>query len=372
MLVPEMDGDFRIHTFVEFFNEQCFQISYEPPSEFRNEVFEVGTPTPIPIWIDGRFNVILGDADKDEPEKQFGPLARHNEVLRDISRLLDDARSGRIKDQLETWAAESFSNSFADVFHEEPTRARYWITRYRIAVAKARRTMPPPHPIDQKLRAVATTWLHRFGTKSDLSKIGGLLGSTKNKVFSKRQITDILFAFLMNALYAEDHRRLDDYFNEASLHRAFPAGLYSYYIENGWPRVPFEYAQLDDFGERMLEALAAGEDNEDFEASAKLAFLFYGRAKLPDQIDGLARTYLKRADAGFRFAREEAREVFRDKKQRDVWKIYAQNLLDAHRLLMDIDGIVNGVERMRRTPTNNRFGITLEYLKDVKLIARGK
>ena len=372
MFVPEMDGDFRIRKLLEFYNEQNFSLFYDLPTEFRNQPFEIGSSTPIPFWINQHCHVIIGDADRGEPERLFGAEARKNKVLLDIARLLDDARSGRINDRFDEWAADAISDGFADVFYEPPARARYWVTRYRIAVAKARQMTQPPHPIDARLRQIATEWFHRFGTKTELSKVGGMLGNSAHEIFSKRQIADILFAFLMNKLVANDVNDLDLYLREPSLHKAFPGGLYLHYIEHGWPRVPFGYAKEEIFVTRMMDSLLTGFEREDFRDAAKLSLLLFGRLKVPDQIDNLARGYLKRVSDEFKRVRQEAGDIFKDRRRKSLWVPYAEALLAYHEQMMDLDGIINGVDRMKRQPVNNRFGVPLQYIKDIKAIRKGE
>ena len=155
-------------------------------------------------------------------------------------------------------ASENITNAFADVFYEEPSRARYWVSRYRVALAQARRKTQPPHPVDNRLRqVVAGDWFLRFGSKTDLSNLGGMLGNSAHQIFSRRQITDILFAFLVTKVVnQDDSKTLEAFAGEPSLHRAFPSGPYHYYLEHGWPRVPFHYKQADDFNYRMLNRLA--------------------------------------------------------------------------------------------------------------------
>lgn len=372
MLVPEMDGDFRIAMFSEFYNEHGFSIVYELPRQFQNQDYAVGSPTPIPFWISDKCYVIEGDADKDEPTKIFGPRALKNPVLADISRLLDDARSGRINDRFYEWEAANLANGFADVFYEEPVRSRYWVTRYRVAVAKARKQTTPPHPIDNKLRHVAGEWFRRFGRKTDLSKLGGMLGSSRNEVLSKRQITDILFAFLMNKLVWNEFDDLEAYVREATLHKAFPEGLYHYYIEHGWPRVPFDYEQKDIFEQRMRAELLEGHERGDFRRASKIALLLFGRGRAPNDIETLAGVYLSQSHKEFRSLRSEAKTVFRSREVSYLWDSYATGLLDYYNQMMDLDGIINGKDRMRRVPMNGRFGVTLEYLKELKEIQSGR
>jgi hypothetical protein len=372
VFTPEMDGDFRIVAFNEFFNEHGFTVTYDLPREFDCALYSVQNPTPLPFWIDNVCHVIPGDADKEEPEKLFGGKARENAVLRDIARLLDDARSGRISDQMREWASENITNAFADVFYEEPSRARYWVSRYRVALQQARRKTQPPHPIDNRLRQVAGEWLLRFGSKTDLSNLGGVLGNSAHQIFSRRQITDILFAFLVTKVAANDARTIDAFEREPALHKAFPAGLYHYYLEHGWPRVPFHYAQENDFNFHMMNALSQCHEDADYWPAAKLGLLLYGRAKLPQQIDSIARSYLRDLSRQFERMRRDSGMIFSDRARKDIWGFYAKSLLDQYDHLMDLDGIVNGELRARREPYDKRFGVPIEFLKDLKRIRKNE
>jgi hypothetical protein len=371
MYIPEMDGDFRIVDFTEFYNEHGYMIAYDLPPEFRNKQYAIGSSAPIPFWLDNRCFVIPGDADKEEPVKLFGPSALKNPVLADISRLLDDARSGRISERMREWTAQNIANSFADVFHETPSRSRYWVTRYRVAVARARRMTKPPHPIDNKLREVAGDWLRRFGSKTDLSKIGGLLGSSAHAIFSTRQITDILFAFLVSKFAQNDSKDLETYIQEPQLHKVFPKGLYYHYVNNGWPRVPFHYERDDNFNPRMMDLLSRCHQEEDYWPAAKLALLLYGRARVPEQIESLAKTYMNWVQKELTSLRHEATPLFNDRKQSHYWAPYADALLDYYNQLMDLEGIIVGKERMKREPYNHRFGVPTQYLNDLKRIQKG-
>jgi hypothetical protein len=103
--------------------------------------------------------------------------------------------------------------------------------------------------------------------------------------------TDILFAFLMNKLAWND-------------------GIYNYYIEHGWPRVPFAYEHVTDLPERMMNVLLEGHEQEDFRRAAKMAFLMFGRAPAPPQVETLAGTYLNDVSKSFEALRQEAKSVF--------------------------------------------------------------
>jgi hypothetical protein len=370
MFIPEMDGDFRIVDFSEFYNEHGYTLVYDLPSEFQDKHYAIGSSAPIPFWLDNKCHIIPGDADKEEPAKLFGAYALANPVLIDIARLLDDARSGRIADRIREWTSENIANSFADVFHETPSRSRYWVTRYRIAVAEARRKAKPPHPIDNKLREVAGDWFRRFGSKTDLPKLGGMLGQSAHQIFSKRQMTDILFAFLVIKLAQNDVKDLEAYVQEPELHKAFPHGIYYHYIDNGWPTVPFHYERVDDFVKRMMDTLLNCHENEDYRPAAQLALLLYGRARLPKQIESLAKTYMNRMQSEFDQVRRHAIGVFGNRNASHHWQPYAEALLDYYDQLMDLEGVIVGRERMKREPYNNRFGVPMQFLKDLKKIQK--
>jgi hypothetical protein len=368
MFVPEMDGDFRVRQFTEFYNEDNYAIEYDIPRDFLNQRFSVGSPTPIPFWISNKMAVIQGDADKDEPIKQFGPNALSNQVLADLCRLLDEARSGKINDRMKEWDAENIANGFGDVFFETPVRSRYWVTRYRVAVARARKLTQPPHPIDNKLRLVAGEWFRRFGNKTNLGSLCGMLGTSASQIFSKRQITDIMFSFLVNKLAYRDVSIIDEYAQERSIHGAFPSGLYGHFIEHGWPRVPFEYTRVENFTDVMQNALLEGMEQENFRRASRLSLLLYGQARAPAQIETLAGTYLMNVGSDFQKLRRQAKDVFKMRMYAEEWPSYAETLLDYYDQMMDLDGIINPEDRGRRKPFNNRFGVPSAYLNDLKKI----
>jgi hypothetical protein len=156
---------------------------------------------------------------------------------------------------------------------------------------------------------------------------------------------------------APDTGEIETYVSEPSLHDAFPHGLYQYYIDHGWPRVPFHYQRVEDFGARMMECLSLGHEADVYRQAAKIALLLYGRADVPNQVAHLAKTYLTYVKQEFDRMRREALSVFND-KQYDVWKSYADDLLAYYDRLTDLEGILLGSERTKRTPYNNRFGVS--------------
>jgi hypothetical protein len=369
LFVPETDGDLRIARFVEFFNEDGFRIDYDGLPELSNASFKEGDPVPIAFWIGNKQFVIAGDADKDEPAKMFGKVARTHPVLRDIARVLDDARSGRIQDKFDEWASETMAVAFSDVFYETPVASRYWVSRYRTAIAEARKLADPPHPIDNKLRSVANAWLKLFASKTDIRRLVGLLGNARNQVLSQRQIDDAMFAFLLNKYAAGETIDIDIYCAERTLHVTFPDGLYGYYIEHGWPRVPFKYRKVDDFAAQAMQALADAFENDAYAKAAKLVFLLFGRADLPSQIEHLARQYLVRVGEEF----TKARKLWRNSNKGATyeWRVeQAKELLAMYDEMLELDSIIIGSERLRRKPKDGRFGVPTTLVAEWQKFAK--
>jgi hypothetical protein len=366
--VPETDADLRISKFCDFYNEDGYRISNDTPADFRAVVFEEGMSVPIPFWIDGKSYIIIGDADKEETQKLFGNRAKSNPVLRDIARLLDDARSGRIQQRFDEWAAESLAASYADVFYEVPSRSRYWVSRYRVAVAEARKLATPPHPIDAKLRTVASEWLRSFGSKTDIRKLIGIMGNPSSELFTRRQICDVLFAFLLNRYLGGQYDDIDVYLDEPVLHGLLPAGLHGHYLEHGWPRVPFRYKQDRDFIKHAMDELVDANERHYYARAAKVIFLLFGRAELPPQIDEMARVYLYNDGLEFNaLVREWESGVIGYYESRFE---LAKEILRVFDQMLEVDSIVTGKERLRRKPMDGRFGATTKLLNELREVTK--
>jgi hypothetical protein len=117
--------------------------------------------------------------------------------------------------------------------------------------------------------------------------------------------------------------------------------------------------------------LLEGNERGNFLRASKIALLLFGRGRAPKDVETLAGVYLSAAHKAFRALREETKPIFRSRTSASSWASYAEGLLDYYDQLMDLDGIINGKDRMRRVPTDRRFGVTLEYLRDLKKIRKG-
>jgi hypothetical protein len=120
----------------------------------------------------------------------------------------------------------------------------------------------------------------------------------------------------------------------------------------------------------MMDVLSSRHEEEDYWPAAKLALLLYGRGRVPEQTESLAKTYMNYVQTEFNRMRRDSRSVFQDRTLSDDWAAYAEGLLDYYNQLMDLEGIIVGSERMKRVPYNNRFGVPMQYLNDLKKIKK--
>jgi hypothetical protein len=359
----EMDPDLRIAEFREFYNEQEYFITYELPKEFEKRRYEVGQPAPILFWLGGKSEVIHGDFTSAYLSGLYGVQLKNNDVLRDLRRLLDDARSGRIKDRHDKWAAEAVVAQFNEVFKEVPVRSRYWVSQYRKAVEQARRLAQPPHPIDAALREVAIDWLKRFGIKSSLRLLVGMLGNSKNGIFSRNEINDAIFAFLLEAFFNDDHQQLEIYLKEPVLHKAFPKGLNGYFDERKYPEVPFSYRRERDFSRKIIRELVSTNRRADFSKIENLAFIAYGHSRLPYDLEGEVQRMSSLVEEELGKVRYEAGEVFGERLYANARREFASHLLLLLNQLNQLERIIDGEDRLRGSTYPYRFNVTDEEVE---------
>jgi len=354
----EMDPDLRIAEFREFFNEQEYFITYDLPPEFVKRRYEVDQPAPILFWLGDKSEIIQGDFTSVYLGSLYGVQMRDNDVLSDLGRLLDDARSGRIKERHDKWAAEAVIAQFTEVFKQVPVRSRYWVSQYRKAVEQARRLAQPPHPIDAALREAAIDWLKRFGIKSNLRLLVGMLGNSKNGIFTRNEINDAIYAFLLEAFFNEDQQQLDIYLKEPVLHKAFPRGLNGYFEERKYPEVPFPYRKERDFDRRITRELISTNRRANFSRIENLAFIAYGHSRLPHDLEMEVRQMSSLVQGELEEVRYEAEEVFGDRLYSNSRREFAAHLLLLFDQLNQLERIVEPDDRLRGRTYAYRFDVT--------------
>jgi hypothetical protein len=366
MFVPEMDTDFRITRFLDFFNSEGYQIDYALPGEFQSRVFSIGAPAPLPFWFHSSGHIIEGDAEQEDLARRFGSQAADNPVLADLGNILNDARSGVFRRRKEKWTANEIAACFSDVFYESPVHSKYWVRRYSVAVANARSLTQPPHPIDLKLRRVALDWLKRFASKTDFTRLVSLLGNPENGIITERRYRDILFAFIVNKLATGGFPELEKYADHPVIERYFPSGIGAHFEAQDWPRVPFEYRRPAKLVDILIEEIAKARKTRHYNRAAKMTYLFYRRGHVPRAIDDITFPILNEEMDVFRHMRERADGIFETRDYADYWSEMASDLLRQYDRLMVIDGILNGDARLSTVIVDRRFGVNARYIKQIK------
>ena len=366
MFIPEMDGDFRITRFLDFYNEEQYELDYGLPAGFESKSYSIGSPAPLPFWHGRECYVVEGDAERDDLKRMFGTEAPLGSVLGDLGFLLEQARTGYFNNRIQRRTANDIAASLSDVFYDPPVHSRYWISRYQVAVAQARSIAMPPHPVDAKLRRVAMAWLRRFAAKTELSRLVTVLGKPEDGIISSQRRTEIVFAFLVNQL-STGNKNVYKHLQDPWIERLFPYGLHEYYYRRGWPKTSFRYKKPVDLLDLLKEEVTNARITRDYQRAAKMTLLFFRRAKVPREIDDLVMPILNEEQRTLNRMMQEGEDIFDDRDNADLWPETARRIFDQYTRLMDLDGILNGDARDTRIPVDRRFGVSKFYLRDLKM-----
>jgi hypothetical protein len=359
MYVPEMDADFNISSFMHFENEDGYELTSVIPDEYRQRLFRVGDPAPIIFWIEKASHIVEGDAEKAKLEEIFGIKARVHPVLKDLGGMLHDARTGFFKRQQDEWLAKEIEVTYGDVFLESPSRTKYWLHRYRVALENARKLTQPPHPIDVRLRRASTEWLQRFATKAELPMISALLGEASQGIYSVRQITEIMFAYLSNKLTTVRRLELAKIAADETIRSLFAHGMYEFYIKNGSPNVAFKYERLD-FAEVMKIRLAQGDRAGSYEAALNMSKVLFGDRDAPRNVDDAAVLYIRPLVAAYQALQKEAdtRSNFRGYRiSQEELASSAPKVLSLYENIQELGCVMNGEDRKNGSMMPGRFGV---------------
>jgi hypothetical protein len=367
MFVPEMDAEFRITRFLDFFNEDGYTLDYELPKEYQGRIFSIGSPTPIPFWFSQTRHIIEGDAEREDLAKKFGCRAADESVLIDLGNLLDDARTGRLRQRKERWTADEIAAGFGDVFYEVPVHSPYWVRRYNVAVANARAIAQPPHPIDIRLRRVALEWIRRFATKTDFTRLVAVLGKAEDGIITSKRRTEILFAFLVHKTATGNFGQLAKYLDHPLIQDCFPFGLCYYFEKSGWPKVPFDYQRpANNLIHLLIDEIKIARRTQRFDRAAQITYLFYNRTHVPRLVDDHVMPILNESTDRFHEMRERAQDIFGDREFAHQWRETAESLLQQYDQLMVLDGMLNGDARLSKTVVDRRFGVDAHYINELR------
>lgn len=365
MYLSEMDADFNISAFLHFENEECYELTSLIPDDYRQQMFRIGDPAPIIFWVDQAPYIVEGDAEKAKLDEIFGIRARTHPVLKDLGGMLQDARTGVFKQQQEEWLAKELEVSYGDVFLEPPSRTKYWIHRYRVALENARQLTQPPHPIDVRLRRASTEWLEKFATKTELPMISSLLGEASQGIYSVRQITEIMFAYLSNKLSTARSAEINKVVADGTIRSLFAHGMYEYYINNGWPNAPFNYAKLD-FTEVMKKRLAQGKESGTWQMALQLSKILFGDRDAPMEVDDAALLYIRPILLDYKRLLDEAENRFTYNNT----NFNSEDLLERSRQIVEcfdriqeLGCVMNGDDRKNGSMMEGRFQVSEDQVK---------
>jgi hypothetical protein len=362
MYLPEMDADFNIISFLDFENDDKYELTHDIPPSYHNQLFRVGDPAPIIFWFKQAPYIVEGDAEKSRLEQIFGLDARTHPVLRDLGEMLDDARTGKIKAQQEEWFAQEIEASYNDVFLEPPSRTRYWISRYRAALENARKLTQPPHPIDVRLRRASSEWLEKFATKAELPMVASILGEAAQGIYSIRQITEIMLAYISHRITAGGSAEIARLANDDTIRSLFPHGMYDFYLFEGWPHVSFEYNKPDYLG-LMKERLIQGRERGSWKTAHLLSLLLFGDKEAPREVDELALHYIrdviKEYNAALQVAEYDYRQTKRPYDGPELVEL-AKVIVSRFEQAKDLSCVMHGEDRVRGMIQSGRFGIDEE------------
>jgi hypothetical protein len=358
MYLPEMDADYNISAFLQYENEEQYDFVRDVPEAYRKRLFRVGDPAPIIFWFMQASYIVEGDAEKAKLQEIFGLKAKTHPVLRDLGDMLDDARTGKIKNQQDEWLAREIETAYSDVFLEAPSRTRYWVSRYRAALENARKLTQPPHPIDVRLRRASSSWLELFATKAEFPMISAVLGEASQGVYSLNQITDIMFAYMSHRLSAANGQEIARWVEDDTIQSLFGRGMYEMYLLDGWPNVPFAYDRPDLLG-FLKERITQGNERRSWKNARVLSVLILGGRDAPAEIDDLAMIYMRNVQTGYKRALDQAHQYYVHGPQYPYYfsPEPAKLVVSLYEQAVDLSCIMIGEDRTNGRVRPGRFGL---------------
>jgi hypothetical protein len=367
MLIPETDGDLKISRFLDFYNEASYSIASDLPVSERNKWYSIGDAGPIPAWFDDECVVLPSDVTIDDARKILKNKPASNGVKGDLLKLIRNARRGVFWERQKQWQADDIAARFGDVLFGTPSHARYWVSRYRVAVRNVRALTQPPHPIDAKLKGTALEWLRSFGSKTDAKRLTSMIGSSADGIFTARERQTIWFSYLSNKVNAGNISEIYEEWR-SDVSQMFPQGLYGYYIENGWPEAPFPIIRSADFRELIVGKLYSAERTGGFESSYRLALILFNKADAPNDVSEAAAPFLRDRIRRFHEDVDEAYQVFRQRHNSHRWRGLAKALLVDYASIQHLDAVLHADAR-DLVVVGSRHGVPTDLLTTLRQYA---
>lgn len=358
MYLPEMDADLNISSFLFFDNSDCYEITDNVPDTYRARLFHIGDPAPIIFWLNQTAHIVEGDIEASRLEELFGLQARVHPVLRDLGGMIRDARNGVFKQRREEWLAQEIEASYSDVFLEEPSRTRYWVSRYRVALENARKLTQPPHPIDVRLRRASSKWMELFATKAEFKMLASILGEASQGVYSIKQITDIMFAYMSHRLPSANSQEVARWVEDSTISSLFGRGLYDMYLFDGWPHVPFEYSKPDLLG-ILKERIVQGQERKSWRNARLVSSIVLGEKDAPAEIDDIAMVYIRDVLSDYSGVVSQAQFEYGANPLSNGLLPFeiARTIVSLHEQATDLSCIMHGQDRVAGSVQQRRFGL---------------
>jgi hypothetical protein len=120
----------------------------------------------------------------------------------------------------------------------------------------------------------------------------------------------------------------------------------------------------------MIEELRRARHTRNFMRPARLAYMLFARARIPYPVEEVAWPIINEEADRFERLKEDADRILGDRYQADHWRSAANAVLEQFDRLMDMDGILNGETRLMRVIADGRFGVSRNYLDEVRKYVR--
>lgn len=359
-LVAETDADLRITKFLDLYPNQDYRIEELPYRSQMRQRHSIGDPSPIPFIVDNNIYLIMGDRHPADLDSFLVGSPSATVIINDLKLLLARAREGFFRHKAELWKTERLRSAFPELFEEPPSRSRYWVTRYRVAVSRIENDGTVNQPMADEFRRLGNLWLELFGTKTDFARMLLLFGKADDGVFNRDDVTASAFGFFCHKLATHQFQFLERAVREEAYFLGlFPNGLYYYQAEHGFPKTPFPYNRPGDFLGELKERLYKASDSLGFSKAKNLSLVLFGLKDSPvelrDYLGTLRRQYTsdfrtgKRAfETEFKFVRNTETDRFRRAWEHDIRiQDTAFTLVRAYEALIGLEAIEYGNARLK-------------------------
>ncbi|MEW6438004.1 MAG: hypothetical protein AB1508_12645 [Pseudomonadota bacterium] len=364
--IPETDTRLKITRFTEFYNEAGYNMLQSPSGLPSNDSYSIGDSAPVPFWLNGQLRVIASDTEEFDLLKLGTMDDAGTKFFDHLVSLLMSARRGELSDRMERWSAEDHISSYADVYLQAPDKSKYWISRYRVALANSRKSASPKAPIFEQLRRVADTWFERFALKSDYGRMRIMLGQASDEIYTDREIKAYLFAFCLNQWANKSFAQLERACSkDKDFYSDFPNGLYYEMRYNVVPpSAPFKYVVPRDILSDFLAILSRSRETQDFSNAVRLARILFGKFDCPRSLDDFLRDTQQSIFAHYQNA-SELEQSLSPRRNMSEWLSAARLVVRFFDIMCDIDAVQYGDRRFAKEKPD-LFAIDVEYIENLR------